>query len=371
MIEWIASAAGLPAEWEELASRGPVYLSRGWWLADSPLPHEFATLHDLEGRLVAGTACCLTGAETAPTAWRRIDRLLVERAERLSLFGYPRLPAAVAGSLLPAFQCGNWYPSATTVAGSATEPLIEAIEQGAHTRGLASVSFLFVRADDPLRVHLRRLGYLELPSDGTCVLDVRWPDVPGYVEHLPSRRAGQVRRERRILERAGISFRAERLDAELVTRLAPLALQTYERYGGGLTLEELASRLGRAAAHLDTTVVLAESGGTPLGFTALHAWGDTLYAANLFGFDYDRQGSLPLYFGVFFYATIDFAIDRGFARIDYGPTALTAKLRRGCRLVPQLTYVKALDRVKHSALVAAHAHIAGARRVRTLSEHAI
>lgn len=360
MIEWIGSAAELPAAWEELTSQAPVFLSRGWWLADSPLPHEFATLRDLEGRLVAGTVCCLAGPETSRTAWTRIDRLLVERAERLSLFGYPPLPATLAASLLPAFQCGNWYPSATTVAGSATERLIEAIEQEARARGLGSVGFLFVRVDDPLRAHLRRLGYIEVPSDGACVLDVQWPDLPGYLDHLPRRRAAQIRRERRVLERAGITFRAERLDDELVARLAPLAWQTYERYGGGLTLDEIAGRLSRAAAHLDTTVVLAESGGTPLGFTALHAWGGSLYAANLFGFDYDRQGSLPVYFGVFFYATIDFAIEGGFGRIDYGPAALTAKLRRGCTLVPQLTYVKALDPSVHSALAAAHAQTAEA-----------
>lgn len=358
MIQWIGSAAELPADWDELVSEAPVFLSRGWWLTDSSLPHEFAILRDVEGGLRAGTVCCLVGAETSPTAWTRVDRLLVERAERLSLFGYPQLPATLAASLLPAFQCGNWYPSATTVAGSATEPLIEAIEHEARARGLASVGFLFVRADDPLRAHLRGLGYLELPSDGACVLNVRWPDFSGYLAHLPSRRAAQIRRERRTLERAQVTFRSARLDEELVGRLAPLAVQTYERYGGGFTLEELSTRLSRASSHLDTMVVLAECGGTPLGFTALHAWDDVLYAAHLFGFDYERQGSLPVYFGVFFYAAIEFAIERGYARIDYGPAALTAKLRRGCTLVEQLTYVKALDPVVHTSLASAHSHIA-------------
>jgi len=50
------------------------------------------------------------------------------------------------------------------------------------------------------------------------------------------------------------------------------------------------------------------------------------------GFDYDAQGTLPVYFGVMFYGVMDFAAEHGLRVLDYTFGTEDAKRSRGCQV---------------------------------------
>jgi hypothetical protein len=75
--------------------------------------------------------------------------------------------------------------------------------------------------------------------------------------------------------------------------------------------------------------VLARSGDRVVGFMELivyrgNAWGSQA------GFDYEAQGTLPMYFGVLFYGVMDFAAEHGLRILDYTFGTEDAKRSRGC-----------------------------------------
>jgi hypothetical protein len=60
------------------------------------------------------------------------------------------------------------------------------------------------------------------------------------------------------------------------------------------------------------------------------------------GFDYEAQGTLPVYFGVAFYGVMDFAAEHSLRALDYAWGTEGAKRSRGCQARTTVRLFKAV-----------------------------
>jgi hypothetical protein len=60
------------------------------------------------------------------------------------------------------------------------------------------------------------------------------------------------------------------------------------------------------------------------------------------GFDYEAQGTLPVYFGVVFYGVMDFAAEHDLRVLDYRFKTEYAKRSRGCEARATVRLLKAV-----------------------------
>lgn len=99
-------------------------------------------------------------------------------------------------------------------------------------------------------------------------------------------------------------------------------------------------------------VGLAMLDGRPVGSVLVLRWRDELYARTV-GFDYGRTGPLPIYFGLLFYRLAEYARREQARTVHYATGSEQTKQSRGCRLVAQYAYIRALDPGLHRELSAA------------------
>jgi predicted N-acyltransferase len=221
----------------------------------------------------------------------------------------------------------------------------------AHERGVASLSFLYVDEDDRLlRDALIESDYLEFPSATAARLDVPL-DFDGYLQRFERERRRTIQKERKKLAAAGIAYRALPLTEELIETILPQELALYDRYGTEFPAAD-AARLHRSVAALlgeRVQVLTAQQDGQIRGFVVCIRWRNTLFGRQV-GFDYAFQGRLPLYFGLGYYALVEYAAAQGVRHIEYGIGSERAKALRGCALRQQYGYVKALTPAGHTAV---------------------
>lgn len=349
------------AGWDDLAGTFDLYASTSWLsveerIASGPVTY---VLGSQEGRLLAGLPCYVLGPETPPWPFARVDafiaRLLRERGRDVAPV------AARLAKALPTVLCGGRRPGHARLLVSegldAAErrrragEVLEEAEAFARSSGAASVSFLYVDEDDrDLREALLERGYAEFPSAVASRLAVP-PDFDTYLQGLGADRRNMVRRERKRLGVAGIEYRAQPLSEALLAEILPLELALCAKYGVEFSPAD-ATRLHRAvAAELGerAQVLTAERDGKVRGFLVLIRWRDTLFGRQA-GFDYEFQGDLPLYFGLIFYAAIEYAITVGARHIEYGLGSEQAKALRGCLQRRQYGYLKVFESEDHAAL---------------------
>lgn len=364
-IERAATAAELRAAgWDDLAGPGDLYLSADWLRLLETLqvgrPGYLLGRDARSSRLVAGLACYRLEAASTASPFTRLDRFLL---------ALPAIPGAIdhaeaeerAASLLPTLLCGGRQIGLSRLLTAPAEPgrrpervarMIAAAEELARGQGARSLAFLYVEGDDvALRTELAAAGFRELPSYGNHVLDVRWADFDGYLATLSGQRRHAVRRERRRLRNAGVDVSVRRLEQEDVPVLVELEAALAGRHGSARSRAQLRASLDAIAGRMPerSLLVLARHGGVARGFALFIRWQNELYARHT-GFDYAFQGKLPLYFEVLFYEVAARAPALGLSRVYYGVTSGQAKLSRGCRPVPQLACVRALDPGAEAAL---------------------
>ena len=185
--------------------------------------------------------------------------------------------------------------------------------------------------DTLLRDLLRDRGYIEVPGPDHFVLAPPPGGLEGYIGSLPHGRRNKVRRDLRRLSEAGVAITVEPLTLDLIRTVAPLLVNLYKKYEIDEGCDLITARLAvlRKAVKQSTYGVVARIGDRVVGFMELivyrgNAWGRSA------GFDYDLQGSLPVYFGVAFYGLMDFAAEHGLRVLDYGFKTEDAKRARGC-----------------------------------------
>jgi len=194
-----------------------------------------------------------------------------------------------------------------------------------------------------LRDVLRDRGYREIPGPDHFVLVPPPGGLDGYIDSLPRRHRNKVRRELRKLREGGVAITVEPLTPDLIRTVAPLLVNLYNRYDIAKDCDSVTARLGilRKAVKQSTYGVVARVGDCVVGFMELvvyrgNAWGRSA------GFDYEAQGTLPVYFGVAFYGVMDFAAEHGLRVLDYGFKTEDAKRLRGCEARATVRLLKAV-----------------------------
>ncbi|HTZ09003.1 MAG TPA: GNAT family N-acetyltransferase [Acidimicrobiales bacterium] len=205
-----------------------------------------------------------------------------------------------------------------------------------------------------LRRVLARRGYALVPGPAHLVLTVAPGGLEGYIASFPPRYRNMIRREQRKLRDAGIAITVEPLTRELIPAVLPLVAQLSDKHHLGVAAEavrgelELTRRAWKERAH----AVVARAGDRPVGFLEVVEYRGNAWAQQA-GFDYEHNGSLPVYFGVLFYGLMDFAAAAGFTRIDYRYSTDAPKTSRGCAALATVRAVRLLDPATHHRLVAA------------------
>ena len=324
---WLAVA-------EETADRRPTYL----------------LARDGHGVLRACLACYPLDADS-PFPFCRLDLVLEHTgADRES-----------SQAAMPNLFCGGRFPSHTRVAvdprrgpserRAAVEEILGRAEEAAREQGLRSLAVLYVdEGDETLRQALEKRRFLVFASETASSLEVP-AAFEEYLARFDGRRRNAVRRDRRKLADAGVELSVRRLAPELLGELVALEANLNAKYG--TPFDPVAARAGYEAllrlAPEHGLVSTAEIDGRICGFVLLLRWRDELYARQV-GFDYERQGGLPVYFGVVFYEPIEYAIREGLARIDYATGAEATKRAHGCSQLRQYAYVRCFDGDLHTRL---------------------
>ncbi|MGV8985947.1 MAG: GNAT family N-acetyltransferase [Cypionkella sp.] len=210
--------------------------------------------------------------------------------------------------------------------------LISALKDEARTAGVSSVHVNFTTLDDC--IDLRQQGFL-------CDAGLRfvWSNrgystFEQFLGDLKGDRRGMIRRERREVQSSQLTFdQVEGADitAAFINDFLPLYLSTYEKYATSAQMspatfhalrESMADRMVFQVARLDGELVAATMfmhGGD--GLTAMH-WGS-------------RIDMRFLHFELTYYRGIEYAIERGLATLDVGPTG-DHKAPRGFPAMPSL-----------------------------------
>jgi uncharacterized protein len=170
-----------------------------------------------------------------------------------------------------------------------------------------------------------------------AVLDVVHGSLDEYLAGFGPVRRRSLRRERRRFTGAGATVRrggGELLGEDLVA----LQVALYRRHGHPADALLVRDRFRRARTLPGLRVLRAELDGRPLGYTAFCEEESPArrVVGRLAAF---ADNDVAAYFNLAYYELVGHAIERSMATIHYGTEAYEAKLARGCRLVPLLTYV--------------------------------
>ena len=315
---------------------------------DPYLSTSFLRLVGLFGRagsqyLAAFTGERLVGGATA----QRVDEHVADRTARLD--------GLLPGTEGAALAVGGLYDDRT---GVLTEPalsdqgraavicqLFGEAEEIARRDGEGFVVCRCVDSGDLLlRGVLRDRGYSEVPGLDHFVLVLPPGGLDGYVSSFASRYRNKVRREVRILREAGVVLSVEPMTQELIAEAVPLVVNLHDRYGVVEDPDFVAARMRVHCRAFKGSVygVVARTGGRAVGFMELVVHRGNGWARHA-GFDYQAQGRLPVYFGVMFYAVMDFAAERGLGVLDYSWGSDGAKRERGCQVRPTVRLFKVLS----------------------------
>jgi len=337
------SAASLPG-WDELViGDGTELPSHDLWLS-AKLLHVFEVFGNKSPQHVLARA---NGTLVGGLATHRLDELVTDRLMRFEGL-FPGL------DVLPARLAGGPYESRT---GALTMPsLDEEVRRQVVSRLFAEAEDIAQRNDERsvvcrcvdggdtlLRDVLRDRGYREIPGPDHFVLVPPSGGLDGYIDSFPSRHRNTVRRELRKLRDGGVAIIVEPLTPDLIRTVAPLIVNLYNKYDTDTDCDLITASLGllRKALKQSTYGVVARVGDRVIGFMELIVYRDNAWARSA-GFDYEASGTLPVYFGVFFYGVMDFAAEHGIGVLDYSFKTEDAKRSRGCQTRTTLRLLKTL-----------------------------
>jgi predicted N-acyltransferase len=167
----------------------------------------------------------------------------------------------------------------------------------------------------------------------------------GYIDSLPSRYRSKVRRELRKLRDGGVAITVEPLTPDLIRTVAPLVVNLLNKYDIDEDCDSVTASLGllRKAVKQSTYGVVARVGDRVVGFNELILYRGNAWTRHI-GFDYEAQGTLPVYFGVFFYGVMDFAAEHGLRVLDYSFRLRTPSVHGVAKRGRQLGCSRPFDR---------------------------
>jgi len=345
------SAAELATEgWDDLVMGHGNHLPPHHLYTASPWLRRYETFGDWDqcyvaarrGGMVAGGLTTHRVDPATATAKLRVHDLFPELAIRhddpLSM-----VPSRVVGGLMDGRTGILSRPGQSLVERRALiDRLLHEAECIAMDRGERAVICRCIDGADTLvRSVLRRRGYAEHPGPQHLVLTRPPGGLDGYIGSFSKRYREMIRREMRKLADAQVQITVEALTRELITSVLPLVSQLHAKHEVDVHGDEARNEfevLRRIFKH-DAMAVVARVGDRPVGFVELVLYRGNAWAHQA-GFDYEFQGTLPVYFGVLFYGLMDFAEAAGIYRIDYSFGTEHAKVSRGCASRPTVRAIR-------------------------------
>ena len=337
------SAASLPG-WDELVIGDGIELpSHDLWLWAKVL-HVFEVFGNKAPQHVLARA---NGTLVGGLATYRLDEHVTDRLMRLDgVFpGMDVLPARLVGGPYAGRTGALTLPSLGEEARrQVVSRLFAEAEDIARRNDERSVVCRCVDGGDTLlREVLRDRGYGEIPGPDHFVLVPPPGGLDGYIDSFPRKHRNKLRRELRKLREGGVAITIEPLTPDLIRTVAPLLVNLYNKYDVDEDCDLITARLGilRKAVKQSIYGVVARVGDRVVGFMELIVYRGNAWARSA-GFDYEAQGTLPVYFGVAFYGVMDFAAEHGLRVLDYGFEAEDAKRSRGCEARATVRLLKAV-----------------------------
>jgi hypothetical protein len=329
--------------WDRLA--GEHFYSSSRWLA-------FCEAH---GGADHGAVVVGEGAATVAVPVARLTEppgTLYRWNRRLADLGLPELPSD--GLLVGPRQgyqthlLGATGTDSTADVATLVSRLRERSHDGAQRDDPACVA-MFVTTDDARALQAAGVGAPPVLLEADAWIDLPPGGWEGWLESLPAKRRGNIRRESRRFDQAGYQVTHAAL-ADWFTELPDLAGATQHKYGASGTSQEWLSLLSK---HVDVmgsaarVAVCARPGQRPVGFCVYYVWNGTVFL-RWAGFDYERLSGVGEYFNVTYYSQVRAAQGLGATRIHAGIKASEAKALRGADLRPlwmvDLTEDSALER---------------------------
>jgi predicted N-acyltransferase len=337
------SAASLPG-WDELVIGDGTELPSHDLFLSAKVLHVFEVFGNKAPQHVLARA---NGTLVGGLATYRLDEHVTDRLMRLDgVFpGMDVLPARLVGGLYDGRTGALTLPSLGEEARrQVVSRLFAEAEDIARRNDEASVVCRCVDGGDTLlRDVLRDRGYREIPGPDHFVLVPPPGGLDGYIDSLPSRYRNKVRRELRKLREGGVAITVEPLTPDLIRTVAPLIVNLYNKYNIDEDCDLITARLGILRKVLKPSIygVVARVGDRVVGFNELIVYRGNAWTHHV-GFDYEAQGTLPVYFGVFFYGVMDFAAEHGLPVLDYSFKTEDAKRSRGCEARVTVRLLKAV-----------------------------
>lgn len=256
-------------------------------------------------------------------------------------------------ALLPGVVAGGRHVGRTRVVGPAAGEagvvarLVAEVEREARTAGARCVCFPHVDVGgdgypgDPVLARvLGERGYLSWEAAQYAWLPVPAGGMPEYMTGLSQHRRRHIRVAGRAIEAAGVQLRFAPLGELPLDVLGAQEAALQHKYGNPADAAGSTELLRSIAAELgeDALVSYAARGAAVLGFGLVLRAGSEWFGHRA-GFDYDAQGSLPLYETVLYYAVLDEAARLGARTLHVGVGSDEAKRALRCRSSAQRCFV--------------------------------
>lgn len=341
--------------WDSLLSPADPMQSSGWLSIQerhSRTPLWYTVIRDGD-RPVAGLVS-VKADDTVPWLLARPDAQL-EAARRENRTGAAELLGGIQpDALLPALVCGGRHIGRTRpllgpdAGREELDDLLTAAESLARAEGLRWVTFPHVDARDAsLMEELHERSYTWFESATGCWIDVPTDGMDGYLAGMSQSRRRRVRRDRKEVGAAGFTVSVEPLTVEMAPRLGELDAALLRKYGNPADADSSAAMIGELAERLgdDVLVSVARRDDEIAGFGVLvrqRVGDEEQWHGYRAGFDYETQGSTPLYFEVLYYSAIEAAAAQGVSVLNVGVGSTDAKVAHGCESSEQRCYIKEL-----------------------------
>ncbi|WP_299446063.1 GNAT family N-acetyltransferase [uncultured Phycicoccus sp.] len=332
-VEEVSVEEACRAGWDDLLTAEDGFQQSGWLrMQEQLLGDRLRVVCLWDGSdLAAGLVTVGTDA-TSPWTMARPDLLLDVDAE----------------ASLPALTCGGRHLGNTRAVVRAARDvalldlLIDDVAARAETRADRCVFFPHVRDDDPLAGRLAAAGFVPSAVDPYCVLPVTGT-FEDYLSGVSQSKRRGIRRDRREVREAGFDLDLVTLADCDLDRLAELDVALLRKHGSVADLRQSRAVLEGLAGGPDALVTTASLDGAVAGFGVMlehERHGSRQWFGNRAGFDYERQGEVPLYFEVLFYSPYEWAAERGVDAIHVGMGSTGAKVGRGAVAHPQSCWVR-------------------------------
>lgn len=340
--------------WDSLLSSSDAMQTVGWLTIQerrSPTPLWYHVIRDGDVP-VAGLVSVLAD-DRVPWILARPDTQLRSARESNPLEMASELTLIDPADLLPALVCGGRHvgrtrPVGTHASANELDRLLEAAIALARAEGLRWITFPHVDTRDRLLIQtLERRGFMSFASGAACWIDVPHDGLDGYLARMSQVKRRRIRRDRKEVAAAGFTVSVEPLTPAMAPRLGELDAALLKKYGNPYDADASAVLIEELATELSDQVLVsvARRANTIVGFGILlrhRVRGEEQWHGYRAGFDYEAQGTTPLYFDVLYYAVLEAAAARGVSTLNVGLGSTEAKVAHGCESSEQRCYLKEL-----------------------------